>query len=58
MGVVGNGVCVCVCVHVQWVVSRLTLSMHMGIRKAGMKKEGKTDGPGGSKATGSEKKLT
>ena len=32
--------------------------MHMGIRKAGMKKEGKTDGPGGSKATGSEKKLT
>lgn len=40
----------------EWIVSRLTLSMHLGIRKAGMKKEGKLDGQ--TKSKGSEKKLT
>ena len=42
----------------QWLVSRLTLSMHLGIRKAGMKKEGKVDGQTSAKSKVSEKKLT
>eukprot|EP01037_Dinobryon_pediforme_P018664 gene18664-18962_t len=41
----------------EWVVAKLTMSMHLDIRKAGLKKEGKLDGqPVKSKA--SEKKLT
>eukprot|EP01036_Dinobryon_divergens_P025648 gene25648-34220_t len=42
----------------EWLVSRLTLSMHLGIRKAGMKKEGKVDGQTSGKSKVSEKKLT
>ena len=39
----------------QWLVARVTMQMHQGIRKAGMKKEGKLEGASNKP---SEKKIT
>jgi len=42
----------------EWLIAKLTMQMHQGIRKAGMKKEGKLEGGSSKSSKPSEKKIT